>query len=154
LITPRRNGWSIDLWLHTASGSVFPSRLSEIKQEMLGGSFSDEEIKNASNMLTDVVLDKYPSASLINFNELGDISKCHSRLIRIKLLNYHTESVRMGQHKGFITIQIIEVFPQQSGTLPPAQYIDQYEASGGINWGNSQPFADAVKAVCREIKRK
>lgn len=120
-----------------------------ISQEDLGGEFEPDELTNASNMLANTVAKKYKETIVVSTGNLKKLENCNSSVIAVRLKSYHKEPARMGQFRGFITIDVLYFDSPQSAK--PSE-IKTFEASGKVHWGDSTPFANAVESVCRKIR--
>lgn len=122
----------------------------EIKAKMLGGDFESEELTNASNMLASAVSNNYKKSKIIQKTDLESIKNCNSNVVVVKLINYYKEPARMGQFRGHISVEIL-FFPSPHHPEPTNKY--KFNAKGGVHWGDSTPFFNAIGAVSKKIKR-
>jgi hypothetical protein len=121
----------------------------KITQEILGGNFDSSELKSARFLLSKAVSDKINGSTIIEPENLNSITNCESKVIVIKLISYHKEPARLGQFRGFITIQLLFF---QTPKSPTPESIQEFSDHGGIHWGDSEPFFKAVNSVCSKIK--
>jgi hypothetical protein len=55
----------------------------------------------------------------------------------------------MGQHRGYIAVQLLYFDSPKSQTPTETK---EFEESGAVHWGDSTPFANAVKAVASKMR--
>jgi hypothetical protein len=121
----------------------------KITAEMLGGSFEPHGLTNASNMLARAVAEKYDNSEIIQAADLGTIDGCSSPVIVVKLKSYHKEAARIGQFRGYITVQVL--FFDTSASKKPRE-IREFSARGGVFWGDSTPFNKALDSVVGQMR--
>jgi hypothetical protein len=121
----------------------------KITAEILGGNFDSSELKSARFLLSKAVSDKIKNSTIIEPENLNSITNCESKVIVIKLMSYHKEPARLGQFRGFITIQILFF---QTPKSPTPESTQEFSDHGGVHWGDSEPFFKAVNSICSKIK--
>lgn len=132
------------------SNEVFIVR-PDMKPELVPGSYEDDELLSAANMVVDAIMSSVSAPSaIIAVDELPSVEKCSGRLIVIRVKSYHKEPARMGQYEGVVTVSIESY--NQIGQESPAR-VDQFTAKGGRHWGDSVPLENAFEAVSKKIRR-
>ena len=117
--------------------------------ENVGASLDPEDLGNAASTLASAVVYGIKGSEIIQPSNLATIDYCASTVVVLRLKSYHTESARMGQHRGFIAVQVLFFDSPKSQT--PTNTKD-FDASGAVHWGDSTPFANAVKSVASKIR--
>lgn len=106
---------------------------------------------NAANSLASAVTDKVKGSEVLQPADLAKIDDCTSKVVVVRLKSYHTEPASMGQHRGFITVQLLYFDSPKSKSPSETK---EFEAKGDVHWGDSTPFANAVKAVVNTMRKK
>jgi hypothetical protein len=120
-----------------------------ITAEMLGGDFEPDELTNASNSLASAVASHLKGSEILQPGDISKIEDCTSKVVVVRLKSYHTEPARMGQHRGYIVVQLLYFDSPKSQTPTETK---EFEDSGAVHWGESTPFANAVKSVAKTIR--
>ncbi len=108
-----------------------------------------QDLTNASNSLASAVSHKVKGSEILQPTDITKIDECHSKVVVVKVKNYHTEPARMGQNRGILAVQLLYFDSPASST--PVQTKD-FEHSGAVHWGDTTPFENAVKSVASAIR--
>jgi len=122
-----------------------------ITNDMLGADIDQEDRTNAANSLAGAVAGKLKGSEVVQPGDIAKIEGCTSVVVVVRLKGYHTEPARMGQHRGFITVQLL--YFDSPKTEKPTE-TKEFDASGEVHWGDSTPFANAVTAVVKTMRKK
>lgn len=110
-----------------------------------------EDLSNGASTLASAVTSKVKDAEIVRPDDIARIDDCASQVIVVRLKSYHTEPARMGQHRGFLSVELL-YFESPKSKSPTATRA--FEASGDVHWGDTTPFENAVKAVAGSMRHK
>lgn len=123
----------------------------DMRLELVPGSYEDDELLSAANMVADAVSSSISApTSIISVEEIPSVKKCSSRLIVARVKSYHKEPARMGQYEGVVTV-VIETYSDLAKDTPDRT--EEFTAKGGRHWGDSVPLENAFEAVSKSIRR-
>lgn len=119
-----------------------------ITREAVSG-VDQEDLTNGANSLAGAVASKVKGAEIVQPADVAKIDACASKVIVVRLKGYHTEPARMGQHRGFLAVELLYFDSPQSKTPSNTK---SFEESGAVHWGDTTPFENAVKSVVSAIR--
>ncbi len=122
----------------------------ELNNENLKGQFEKEELDNISELLTNSFARFYKKVLVVSKDDFDKYAICNASVVIVKLQKYHKEPARMGQFEGVIEIQAL-TFKSINDTKPDR--VQNFRAIGERHWGDSVPLQNAIKEVCKKIKK-
>jgi len=118
----------------------------------LGGSFTDDELRYASNRIAATIAARYETNTIVWPDQLEELRQCPAKYVSAVLISYHREPAARGQWYGCLSMELRFYKGPTGPDQPEAVRRLKFEIIGRRHWGDSTPFSNAVARLCETIQ--